>query len=118
MAAFICLFTRQFLFLKRVYLMMENSPELKALIRKNAHLFWYIKDSGKENLPLPVVVEFFLNYAQKEDVKSLFSIAGIENVAEIFFKQTSAWGHRSNYLPVVQNFFTLYFKKYVPQYPG
>jgi hypothetical protein len=35
---------------------MENSPELKALIRKYAHLFWYTKDSEKEQLPLPVVV--------------------------------------------------------------
>ena len=95
---------------------MENSPELKALIRKNAHLFWYSKDSEKENLPLPVVVEFFLNYANKENIKSLFDIAGIEKVAEIFFKQTNTWGDRSNYLPVMQNYFTLYFKKYVPQY--
>lgn len=95
---------------------MENSPELKALIRKNAHLFWYSKDSEKENLPLPVVVEFFLNYADQEDVKSLFDIATIEKVAEIFFEQIKTWGHRSNYLPIVQNFFSLYFKKYVPQY--
>jgi hypothetical protein len=47
---------------------MENSPELKALIRKNAHLFWYSKDSEKENLPLPVVLEFFINYADKETI--------------------------------------------------
>jgi hypothetical protein len=26
---------------------MQNSPELKALIRKNAHLFWYIKGQRK-----------------------------------------------------------------------
>lgn len=101
---------------KSVYLSMENSPELRALIRKNAHLFWYSKDSEKENLQLPVVVEFFLNYANQEDIKALFRIAGIEKVAEIFFEQISIWGQRSNYLPVVQNYFTLYFKKYVPQY--
>ncbi len=95
---------------------MENSLELKALIRKNAHLFWYSKDSEKENLPLPVVVEFFLNYADQEDVKSLFDIVSIEKVAEVFFQQINAWGHRSNYLPMVQNYFTLYFKKHVPQY--
>lgn len=95
---------------------MQNSPELKALIRKNAHLFWYSKDSDKENLPLPVVVEFFLNYANQEDIKSLFTIAGIEKVARIFFEHINATGNRSNYLPVIQNYFTLYFKKYVPQY--
>lgn len=97
---------------------MENSPELKALIRKNAHLFWYIKDEAKENLPLSVVTEFFLNYADKEDVKKLFEVAGIENVADVFFRQVEDWGDRSNYLPTIQNYFTLYFKRYVPKYSG
>ena len=91
---------------------MENSPELKALIRDNAHLFWYTKDSEKEKLPLPVVLEFFLNYADKEAVKSLFKIVGLKNAADTFFKQIELMGDRSNYLPMTQNFFSLYFKKY------
>lgn len=97
---------------------MENSPELKAFIRKNAHLFWYIKDETKENLPLPVVAEFFLNYADKEDVKKLFEVAGIDNVADVFFRQVEDWGDCSNYLPMIQNYFTLYFKRYAPKYSG
>lgn len=91
---------------------MENSPELKALIRNNAHLFWHSKDSEKENLPLPVVLEFFLNYADKEQVKNLFKIVGIKNAAETFFKQIELMGERSNYFPFLQNYFSLYFKKY------
>ena len=91
---------------------MANSPELKALIRKNAHLFWYTKDSEKENLPLPVVLEFFINYADKENIKALFNTVGINNAATVFFEQVNAWGSRSNYLPELQNYFTLYFKKY------
>jgi len=91
---------------------MENSPELKVLIRKNAHLFWYIKDSEKENLPLPVVLEFFINYADKEDIKELFRIVGIKNAAKVFFEQLNKWGDRSNYFPEFQNYFTLYFKRY------
>ena len=91
---------------------MENSPELKALIRKNAHLFWYTKDGEKENLPLPVVLEFFINYADKENIKALFKTVGINNAAKVFFEQVNAWGSRSNYLPELQNYFTLYFKKY------
>ncbi len=91
---------------------MENSPELKALIRKNAHLFWYTKDSKKEDLELPVVVEFFLNYAQLEDIKALFDIVGIKTVADIFFKQVKEWGERSNYFPIYQYYFSDYFKKY------
>lgn len=95
---------------------MENSPELKGLIRKNAHLFWYTRDTEKENLPLPVVVEFFLNYAETEDVKELFRIAGINTISGIFFKQIEEWGNRSNYIPVIQNYFSLYFKKYASQH--
>lgn len=93
---------------------MENSPELKALIRKNAHLFWYSKDSEKENLPLPVVLEFFINYADKEDIKALFNIVGIKNAAAVFFEQVKQWGNRTNYFPELQNYFTLYFNRYAP----
>jgi hypothetical protein len=91
---------------------MPNSPELKALIRKNAHLFWYTKDSEKENLPLPVVVEFFLNYAESSEIKDLFKIAGLKKVASTFNKQIAEWGERSNYIPVFQNYYSLYFAKY------
>jgi hypothetical protein len=95
---------------------MENSPALKALIRKNAHLFWYTKGSEKENLPTEVVLEFFINYADKNSIKELFSIIGINEAAKIFFNQINTWGQRSNYIPVFQNYFSHYFQKYAPQY--
>jgi hypothetical protein len=96
-----------------VYLIMENSPELKALIRKNAHLFWYSKDSEKENLPLPVVVEFFLNYADEESIKELFKIEGIKKVKTIFLNQINTSGRvANNYNVLSRNYFKLYFAKY------
>ena len=92
---------------------MENSPELKALIRKNAHLFWYTKDSEKENLPLPVVLEFFLNYANEEDVKHLILLLGKEKAAIVFYNQINKSERAANnYNPLAKNFFTLYFAKY------
>jgi hypothetical protein len=92
---------------------MENSPALKALIRKNAHLFWYSKDSEKENLPLPVVLEFFINYADKESIKELFEIVGIKNAAKVFFEQLNlSERSSSNYENLAKNYFTLYFHKY------
>ena len=91
---------------------MENSPELKALIRKNARLFWYSKDSEKENLPLPIVLEFFINYADKETIKELFAIVGIKTAATVFFEQLKTQKDRSNYFPEIRNFFNLYFNKY------
>ncbi|MBL0052488.1 MAG: hypothetical protein IPP29_13755 [Bacteroidetes bacterium] len=75
---------------------MENSPALKALIRKNAHLFWYTKDSEKENLPLPVVLEFFINYADKESIKELFEIVGIKN-AQSFLEINKSERAANNY---------------------
>ncbi len=92
---------------------MENSAALKQLIRKNAHLFWYIKDSEKENLPLAVVLEFFLNYAKEEDVKILIKLLGIPKAANIFFEQLNKSERVSNnYDPLAKNFFRLYFTKY------
>jgi hypothetical protein len=92
---------------------MENSPELKALIRKNASLFWYIADDQKEDLPLEVVVEFFLNYAQEEDVKRLFEVVGIKRVAEVFENIISISERRkNNILPINRNYFSLYFKRH------
>lgn len=91
---------------------MSNSPELKALIRKNADLFWYIKDEDKENLDLSVVLEFFLNYASLEDVKTLFDIVGIQNAADEFRRQINLQKERSNYFPEYKDYFTRYFEKY------
>jgi hypothetical protein len=91
---------------------MPNSPELRALIRKNASLFWYTKDDQKEDLELPIVVDFFLNYAQLEDVHELFRIVGIDEVARVFREQIAVWKERSNYIPVIQNYFSIYFDRY------
>lgn len=65
------------------------------------------KKVKKENLPLPVVLEFFLNYADKEQIQNLFGIVGIENAAAEFFKQIDLMGERSNYIPQFQNYFSL-----------
>jgi hypothetical protein len=92
---------------------MQNSNELKALIRKNAALFWYLDDSKKEDLPLEIIVEFFLNYADEEDVKELFRLVGIKKVAEVFHRITSISERRSNNIAAInRNYFSLYFKKY------
>jgi hypothetical protein len=92
---------------------MENSPPLKALIRKNAYLFWYTKDSEKENLPIEVVLEFFINYGTAEAIKELFAIVGIKEAAKIFFKQINKSERvANNYNDLSKNYFTLYFNKY------
>lgn len=93
---------------------MTNSPELRALIRENAHLFWYTKDSEKENLPLAVVLEFFINYADLATIKKLFNIVGIETAANFFFEEINKSERAANnYHPEFRNFFGLYFRKNV-----
>jgi hypothetical protein len=92
---------------------MENSAALKQLIRKNAYLFWYTKDSEKENLPLPVVLEFFLNYAKEEEVKTLINLVGKKKAAKVFFEQLNTSERiANNYDPLAKNFFRLYFTRH------
>lgn len=109
-------FFRKFV-LNKLILGLMNSPEIKQFIKENSSLFWYIKESEKENISHEVLIEFILNYGDEKSVKKLFDLLGIEEVAKIFYKQTHKQGiaaKRINYLPLVLNFFDLYFKKHVP----
>ena len=87
-----------------------NSPEFKTFIQKHSSLFWYIKEDAKPNLPHEIVVEFILNFGDDKMVKELFDILGVDYVADIFYKNTMH-GRRTNYLPLVINFFNYYFAK-------
>lgn len=54
----------------------NRTPEVKAFIRKNAHLFWYIPDEKKENISDETLVEFILNYGTLDDVKEMKELLG------------------------------------------
>lgn len=89
-----------------------NSPEVKAFIRKNSDLFWYTPTDKKEDISPDVVVEFVLNYGDITAVKELFSIYGIQNVADIFFTSINLSERRKgNYNELTINYFTLYFNR-------
>lgn len=90
--------------------MMENSTEIKQFIKENSSLFWYIPEDKKQDISHEVLVEFILNYGNQNSVKKLFNLLGINQVANIFYKQTNR--QRVNYFPQVTNFFNLYFQKY------
>jgi len=77
-------------------------------------LFWSYPESGLAQLSKESVVETILNYGDLKSVKDLYQILNLEEVAEIFKRQSSQ--KRSNYLPQVRNFFNLYFAKHVPGY--
>ena len=90
-----------------------NSPEVKALIRKYSHLFWYIPDDKKEEIDNEVLVEFILNYGDMDAVKDLFRVLGVKETARVFFDSVNKSERRKgNYQELTLNFFTLYFSKY------
>lgn len=90
-----------------------NTPEVKAFIRKHSALFWYIPEDKKEEISLDVLVEFILNYGDINAVKELFSIVGIQEVANHFFHSINLSERRKgNYFEPTLNYFTLLFDRY------
>jgi hypothetical protein len=88
----------------------ENTEEIKSYIRERRDLFWYTKEDQKEKISLDFLVETILNYGSLDDAKNLFALIGIKETASIFFKNSRK--NRNNYLPKVNNFFTLYFERH------
>jgi len=82
------------------------------LIRRYGHLFWYVPEEAKQDISMDAVVEAILNYGDMDAVRQLIELAGIKNVAAIFFRQNK--NKRVNYFPQVTNFFTLYFNRHAP----
>jgi hypothetical protein len=90
-----------------------NSPEVKAFIRRNSDLFWYIPEDKKENINHDVLVEFILNYGDMNAVKELFSILGTDVAAAHFFNSINRSERRKgNYHELTINYFTLFFNRY------
>jgi len=90
-----------------------RTPELKAFIRQNSALFWYIPEDKKEDVSDELLVETILNYGTLEAVKDLFRLLGIKKVADIFFSTIGLSERRKgNYNELVINYFTKFFAKY------
>ena len=82
-------------------------------IDRHSAMFWYTPKDKKKDISDKLLVETILNYGSMDDVRQLFTLMGMENVAKVFF---SAKGREiNNYYPEIRNFFTLVFNHYVPQ---
>ncbi len=55
---------------------IDRTPEIKAFIRKNAHLFWYVPNDKKLDISDEVLVEIILNYGTWDDVKEMKELLG------------------------------------------
>lgn len=80
----------------------------QELIKRKPYLIWYTK--SYDQLQDESVVEAVLNYGDWDDVQEIIKILGIKRVADIF--RTYALRPRTNYLPQIRNYFSLYFDKY------
>ena len=88
-----------------------RSPEVKKFIEDHGSLFWYTPAPKGETVTDELLVETILNYGDMDDLKGLFSVMDIKNVAKIFWGMTGR--KKLNYFPEIHNYFNLYFKKYV-----
>lgn len=89
-----------------------NSPEIKALIRKYSHLFWYIPEDKKEEIDHEILVEFILNYGDMDAVKDLFRTLGVKETARVFFNSVNKSSRRKqNYNELTLNFLAFIFQK-------
>lgn len=77
-------------------------------VRKRKHLFWSTKNY--DGLSKGAIVEAILNYGDMNDVRELVTLLGMQEVAKIFYRNTSR--PRINYDPKIVNYFSLFFKKY------
>lgn len=91
--------------------MQTKENKFHDFIKSNKDLFWHFDKQKLDNLPDSVVVEYILNFGDEATVKELIEILGLEHVAEIFFKNTEGKS-RKNYIPIVENFFRLYFSRH------
>ena len=92
---------------------MRNEA-VKDYIRQRSELFWYSPEDKGETVSDDLLVEQILNYGTLDDVKNLFRVLGVAEVADIFFKSISlSERRRNNYSPVTINYFTLLFNRYV-----
>ena len=82
-------------------------------IERHSALFWYTPQDRKKNISDKLLVETILNEGSMDDVRQLFALMGMENVAKVFFAVKGQ--ETNNYYPEIRNFFTLVFNHYVPQ---
>jgi len=90
-----------------------RSPELKKYIDDRADLFWYSPTPKCETVSDELLIETILNYGSMDDVRDLFKIMNIKDVATIFFNSINKSERRKgNFNEIIINYFTLYFNKY------
>jgi len=90
-----------------------RSEELKQYIENRKYLFWYSPAPKSETVSDELLVEIILNYGSMDDIRTLFSVMKIDDVARIFFDSIKKSERRKgNYHDLTINYFTLLFNRY------
>ena len=90
-----------------------RSEALKQYIRDRGTLFWYSPGDKGETVTDELLVEHILNYGTMDDVRELFRVMGLRQVAAVFRDSVSrSQRRRNNYSPVSLHYFTLLFNRY------
>jgi hypothetical protein len=89
-----------------------RTPEIKKFIDDHQYLFWYTPQPKSENVTDELLVETILNYGSEDEVRDLFNVMGLKNVATVFRGMKGR--KKLNYFPEIHNYFDHYFKKYAP----
>jgi hypothetical protein len=87
-----------------------RTQALKDFIQQHQTLFWYSPGDKRETVNDELLVETIINYGTLNDIRDLFQIMGLQNVATIFRQMTGR--KRLNIYPELRNYFDLYFNKY------
>ncbi|GHT00604.1 hypothetical protein FACS189421_12820 [Bacteroidia bacterium] len=90
--------------------MRMRTQALKDFIQQHQVLFWYSPGDKSETVNDELLVETIINYGTLNDIRDLFQIMGLQNVATIFRQMTGR--KRLNIYPELRNYFDLYFNKY------
>jgi len=90
-----------------------RTPEVKKFIDDHQSLFWYSPAPKSETVSDELLVEMVLNYGSMDDLRGLFTVLGIKEVAKIFFESIGMSERRKgNYHELTLNYFTLLFNRY------
>ena len=90
-----------------------RSSEVKTFIDDHQHLFWYSPPPKSETVSDELLVEMVLNYGNMDELRGLFAVMGMKNVADIFFDSIGKSDRRKgNYHELTVHFFTLLFNRY------
>jgi hypothetical protein len=90
-----------------------RTEERKKFIKRHEDLLLYPVADESGNVSDSLLVETMLNYGSLEDIRDLFEVMGIENVAKVFFEDIVPEKKRTNnYYLLTINYFTLFFNRY------